>query len=561
MRSYVQHYRSLAAQAMLEPGFARHNFRQQEQLLRLSLLLLASFMMLSSPLSCEIRSAEAQPNVVSEPIKNKLAAYQAILQLIDSNFIEERHVSGLFDSIFASVMSTLDPHSYYQEPDRSMQYDRYIRGESYCYGLYYEYYNGQAVILQVTPNSPASDAGLLPGDRIDVVWGQPIETMSEAELDALLSAGNTLELIVTRNAGRKRVRAKLEGRPVYAKSVEVAEMIDKITGYIYLSGFIATSYYEMKRVLEDFTALGMKKLILDLRGNSGGLMKISNQVAGLFLPFHTRLCGERHRGETEIVYDTSFMPGRFTELDLVVLVDANTASAAEIVAGILQDHDRALIVGEQTFGKGVFQRRYGLPDGGSFALTEGHFYLPSGRCIQRRYEQTTYVDDRKPLQTGDNRPHSKDTLLPWQGIFHTASGRTVFGAQGIIPDVVLKDQDTTHPLIDELWEKQAFDRFADTLLNLNAEQYKQQYKDAKEFVARYQSKSELLPLFIKLARTQGVENAGKRIESHRGEVLHYIKRWICHRLFPDSGWRRSSLMKDKLFDEAIKLVGGQLVLN
>lgn len=552
MTSQVQPTRSRAITAPLEPRYLQH----REQAFSLSLLLFASFLLLSSPLSCEVRSASAQ---TTDRAAAKLATYQAIFELIDSYYVEERHLGGIIDSIMLDVLGKLDPHTYYSEPAAAERRAAYYQGEEYRFGFSYDYYDGRPVITYVIPNSSAANAGLLPGDNVNVLWGQPIETLTEEEIDQLIG-GERLEMIVTRLGGKKRTMVKMGRQPLYGKSVQIAEMLDHITGYIYLSGFIATSYYEMKRALEDMTAGGMKKLILDLRGNGGGLLKQANEVAGLFLPFHSRLAGYRGKGDTAITYDTSFMPGRFTDLELVVLIDGGSASSSEIVAGILQDHDRALIVGEQSYGKGLYQRIFDLPDGGSFTLTMGHFYLPSGRCTQRPYQGSTVTVPRMPLAYGDNNDHAKDTSIYWDGKYQTASGRAVYGGQGIIPEVIVK-YDTTSSFIVELRKSDAFERLMDTVLNLNAELLTKKYPDVATFVKQYEAKPEALPLFTKFANKLGIKNAGLRIEQQKKEVLIELKRWMAYRLFPENGWMRSALINDKQLQKAIKQLEQQFVLK
>ena len=560
MTSHVQPYCSRATVAQLEPSFLSQKASRQEQAVRLSLLLIASFLLLSSPLSCEVRSLHAQPNHISEQTKAKLAAYQAMLQLIDSYYVEERHVGGLIDSLMSAVMSKLDPHSYYNDPEDYASNKAYYSGEEERFGFRYECYNGQAVVQTVAEGSSAADAGLLPGDRIESVWGQPVSTLSEDELYEVALGGKRIEMVISRNAGRKRMPIKMDRRVIYDKSVEVAEMLDQITGYIYLSGFIATSYFEVKRVLEDFTALGMKKLIFDLRGNRGGLLREANYVAGLFLPYHTPLTGVKYRNDAVIRYDTSYMPGRYTDLELIVLIDQNSASAAEAVAGILQEYDRAVLIGQPTYGKGVSQQQFSLPDGGSFMMTTAKYYMPSGRCIQRIYDGANYVQAHPALEAGLNMDHEKDKQVSFDGIYKTKGGRTVYGGQGVIPEIIV-ELDTVPAVLPELNKLDVFERFADTMLNLNAEILLSKYRDARSFVQGYQPKKEMLALFTKQAGVLGLKDAPRRLQPVTDQLLHLIKRWFTHRLYPQTGWIVSGRSTDAQYKEAVRLVKQQLVLK
>jgi carboxyl-terminal processing protease len=561
MTTHVQPQRSHAIVASLEPSFLSQQIRQ-EQLVRLSLLLIASFLLLSSPMSCEVRSLHAQPNRVVDSVRLKLVRYQAMLQLIDSYYVDPRAVSGMIDSAMQTVLAQLDPHSWYMDAKEAHSSDVYFNNlqRSGSYGLSSQRVGKELIVRTVRTGSPAERGGIMPGDRIEKIWGQPASELSDDEIRSFFKKDNFMDLQLTRKAGSKRFKLRLTKNNTPGESVAFYEMLDAITGYIYLTGFVMSTISEMKDALKDLRAQGMTKLVLDLRDNSGGLLDQAHACAELFLDKGAKLTAVKHRNDTGLTYAVTVLPGEYLDLDMVVLVDDQTASAGEILAGVLQDHDRAVLIGTPTYGKGLVQNQFALPDGGAFRLTSGRYFLPSGRCIQREYRGSDYVAPWPKLKDGNNMDHKMDTAFASAGEFKTSKGRSVYGGEGVIPEIIVS-LDTLPALLEALYEADVFDPFLDDYLNYNAEFILSKYPSADRFVKSYTLPKEALPLLIKKANLKGVLNAGKLVDANKPIVLAYAKRWMCYRLFPEKGWIVSRRPTDTQFQFAIETLKQQLVLK
>ncbi len=561
MQRYVQPQRSRATQAPLEPVALNLKVLRQEQAFRLSLWMLASFLLLSSPLSCEVRGLHAQPNRVDGTTAAKLTRYQAMLQLIDSYYVDERRVSGLIDSLMATVMLQLDPHSFYMDREATIESNaHFFNKRAGTYGLA-AYRVGKDIVVRTVANGgPAERAGILPGDKIERIWGQPIQDLKEEEITAFFTTDNHIDLSISRKANSKRFTTRIIKNHMPERSVAFYHMLDAATGYIYLTAFITSTFNELQTALKDLESQGMKKLVLDLRDNSGGLLDQSHECASLFLDRGAKLTALMHRGDTGLVYATAKQDGPYRQLEMVVLVDEETASAGEILAGILQDHDRALLIGQPTYGKGLVQKQFDLPDGGAFRLTSSRYHLPSGRCIQRQYEGASYIGERKTIADGLNLDHHKDTLLEPTHKHGTAAGRSVYAGQGVVPEVVVS-LDTISTLIDELRNASAFNLFLDEYLNYNAGAILAKHKTVDHFLAHYSVSKATLPILVRKAKNGGVVDAGARIEKEQSTVLAYTKRWMCYRLYPETGWMLSRRQTDTQFQEAVKHLQQQLVFK
>lgn len=364
----------------------------------------------------------------------ELQTFSGVLNHIRLNYPDSVSYSELVAAAIRGVLRSLDPHNSYVSRLEWMKRSALERGELATVGIALEDVDGSATVLAVAPRSPAAKGGVLPGDRI-------------IALNDTVVAGLDMRTLELRLAGEKgsKVRVRLERgarlepdtfsitlkRNTFAvRSVSVVRMVDSITGFLRLEEFSGKASDEVHDALKKLRGMRARQVILDLRGNPGGAVVDAVEIASEFLPRNTVVF--RTRGRKRDV-DTTYVTkrdGDFVNLPLVVLIDERSASASEALAGSLQDHDRALLVGRRSFGKALMQSIFLLPSGDNVWLTIGRVVTPSGRFIQRRYHGIGYEQYRS---FGGRSGAEEDTLA----VFRTDAGRPVRGGGGIAPDIVV----------------------------------------------------------------------------------------------------------------------------
>lgn len=364
----------------------------------------------------------------------ELQTFSGVLNHIRLNYPDSVSYSELVAAAIRGVLHALDPHSAYESRVEWQKRSALERGELFTVGIALEDVEGAATVLAVAPRSPAAKGGVLPGDRL-----LALNDTSVAGLDM-----KTLEL---RLAGEKgsRVRLRLERGPrlepdtfsvtlkrnaYEVRSVSMVRMVDSVTGYLRLEDFLGKAADEVHDALKKLRGMRARRVILDLRANPGGSVTYAVEIASEFFPRNTVVF--RTRGRKRDV-DTTFVTkrdGEFRDVPLIVLIDERSASASEALAGSLQDHDRALLVGRRTFGKALMQSIFFLPTGDNVWLTVGRVLTPNGRFIQRRYRGLQY---EQYLSFAGKSGAVEDTTT----VFKTDAGRAVRGGGGIAPDVVV----------------------------------------------------------------------------------------------------------------------------
>jgi len=310
--------------------------------------------------------------------------------------------------------------------------------------------NNKVIVVAPFVGTPAYKAGLRPGDVIIAVDGKPTDNLGVSEVADLLKGpkGTTVHVTILRDGVDHPMEFTMQRAEIPRYSVDVHFVVRPGIGYMHVNQFNETTGHEVQQALEEFGDL--KGLILDLRGNPGGLLSEGVDVADKFLRRGAVIVSHRGRASAEKIYKaTHGNSGK--EYPLVVLVNRGTASAAEIVAGAIQDHDRGLIAGETTFGKGLVQTVYPLSENTGLALTTAKYYTPSGRLIQREYTGVSLYDYYNHLENEDNNPNKE--------VKQTDSGRQVLGGGGISPDVALAPQKNSK-FQDTLLQHYAFFNFA-----------------------------------------------------------------------------------------------------
>ncbi len=354
--------------------------------------------------------------------------------------------------VYASIhgmLSRLDPHTTFLEPDDYAAMREKQQGSFFGLGIQIQKRMGHITVIAPMEGTPAFKLGIRAGDIITHIEDEELkEDVSTDEVVRKLRGpkGTPVTITIRRPGLDEPIRMTLTRAEIPTLSVPYAFMIGPETGYIFLRDFTHTSSRELMAAIEKLDKRGMKRLLLDLRGNPGGVLDQAVDVADVFLPKGSKVVYTR--GRTPSSAQEYFAPGDGMHFDrpLVVLVNRGSASASEIVAGAIQDHDRGLIVGQRTWGKGLVQSVYTLPYGAGLALTTARYYTPSGRWIQRDYSDLlAYVNP----EDGDV-PQPEEAPRKSGEVFYTDAGRVVYAAGGITPDVMAKNDNRDSKLLAHL---------------------------------------------------------------------------------------------------------------
>lgn len=360
-------------------------------------------------------------------VKAQARLFDEVLQHLRRDYVDTLPDSLLYRRAATGVIEELhDPHSVFLDPRRLTRLDESTSGHYAGVGIQMDARDSGITVIAALPGTPAERAGIVTGDRIVEIDGKSTHGLTQEEaLKSLRGApGSTVRIVVERPGVPARLPFTLARAEIAVSPVQNALMVRDGVGYVDLTVFSTSAAADLGRVVDSLRAAGARSLVLDLRGDPGGLLDQGVGVADLFLDAGQKIVTTRGRTPDENHTFSDGAPQRFGGMPLVVLTDSGTASASEIVAGALQDHDRALVVGTATYGKGSAQRVFRLDDG-AVKLTTALWYTPSGRSINRpRPKGPDEVD-------GDGAPTDS---IP-RPRFRTDAGRTVLGGGGIVPDV------------------------------------------------------------------------------------------------------------------------------
>ncbi len=384
-------------------------------------------------------------------VRDSLSQFAEVYKVVEENYAEPVNPDkAIYNGAIPGMLHVLDPHSNFFDPKSYSLLKEDQRGKYYGVGMTVGPRNNKVIVIAPFVGTPAYRAGIRPGDIIIAVDGKPTDGMTTGDVADLLKGpkGTTVHITVLREGAEKPIEFAVVRDEIPRYSVDLHFMIRPGIGYMHVSGFNETTEHEVAAALDEMGDL--KGLILDLRQNPGGLLSEGVGVADKFLRKGQIIVSHHGRSSSEKRYVATHGNGG-KEYPLVVLVNRGTASAAEIVSGAIQDHDRGLIVGETTFGKGLVQTVYPLSENTGLALTTAKYYTPSGRLIQRDYSNISlydyYYNRDKIDQTADREVKLTD------------SGRTVYGGGGITPDVKI-DPAKSNKFQDSMLQHYVFFNFA-----------------------------------------------------------------------------------------------------
>lgn len=373
----------------------------------------------------------AQSATDESNLRNSMHSFSDVYALVEANYADklntEKADKAIYDGAIPGMLHVLDPHSNFYDPKAYAQMREDQSGHYYGVGMSIQPQADKIVVLAPMEGAPAFRAGIRPGDVILDVDGKPTAKLDSTAVASMLKGprGTHVSVTMGREGAPKPLTFDLVRDEIPRYSVDLAFMVKPGIGYIHINGFMETTSRELQEALDKFGP-NLQGLLIDLRGNPGGLLNEAVAVSDKFLQKGQVVVSQHGRAFQDQLYRAP--KGSDAKYPIVILVNRNTASAAEIVSGALQDHDRALVVGETTFGKGLVQTVFPISENTGLALTTYHYYTPSGRLIQRNYNGVSLYDyyyvrnDAAPADTTN-----KEVKL-------TDSGRLVYGGGGITPD-------------------------------------------------------------------------------------------------------------------------------
>ena len=417
--------------------------------------------------------------------------------------------------VYASIhgmLARLDPHTAFLEPDEFSAMKEKQHGSFYGLGIQIQKRMGKITVIAPMEGTPAYKMGIRAGDIITHVGDEELkDDIGTDEVVRKLRGpkGSQVTITIRRVGFAEPIKLTITRAEIPTRSVRYAFMLEPGIGYIMLSDFTHTSSKELDEALQKLQKQGMKKLLFDLRGNPGGVLEQAVDVSDVFVPKGSMVVYTR--GRTATSAQEYYAPGDAPHFDqpLVVLVNRGSASASEIVAGAIQDHDRGVLVGQRTWGKGLVQSVYTLSYGAGLALTTARYYTPSGRWIQRDYSDLlAYVNPGDPdanAETGDQAPHGEGA------VFYTDAGRVVYAQGGITPDVIVKN-DRDSKLLQQLLARYAFFNFAVDWLARHP-------KVTEDFTITPEIRDEFFQFVEKSAHYSTAEELGKQYAEDPNKTL------------------------------------------
>lgn len=483
--------------------------------------------------------------------------FRELLSLIHTDYLEPTNTDSLADAALESMVEELDPHSYYISRKEVLSGAIQLESNFEGIGAEFQLIDDTIWVSAVLRGSPSEKAGLKAGDRILKVNKIPVSgaNITHLEISTLVRGpkGTQVNVDIIRNMEGKCLTLNIIRDKIPSRSVDFADLVEPTVGYIKCSRFTQNTGYEVREALVDLLGKGMKSLILDLRDNSGGYVSSAIKVADEFLPSNQLIVYTEGRNPEHNAKTYASSTGLFESGNLVVIINESTASAAEIVTGALQDHDRALVIGRRSFGKGLVQSPITLTDGSEVRLTISRYFTPSGRCIQKgfqRRKRQAYFKDLDARQiTGEF--YNKDSIKVYgRPVFKTNMGRKVYGGGGIIPDIfVSKDSLMQSEVVSKLVDKPVLYAFILKYFNQHKDQFERMSFD--DFIGGYQLDGTALEQLYQHLREAGSEINPREFEKMKSQFSLNVKAGLARCLWQSKGFFKVLISKDKEIKKSI----------
>lgn len=479
--------------------------------------------------------------------------------LIERQFVDSISMDSLSEIVIPLMMEKLDPHSVYIPAREMQQMNEPLEGEFDGIGVVFNAATDTVVVLNIVPNGPSAKAGVVPGDRIIEVNDTLIAGVNMSQFDIMKRLrgprGSEVKLSLERRGIDELVDVVVVRDAIPIHSIESSFMVNENTGFIRLSQFARTSHAEILQSIAELRAEGMTRLVFDLRGNSGGFLDQAILIANEFLPEGKLIVYTEDRNGHQLK-QYSDGKGTATDIALVVLIDEDSASSSEILAGAVQDNDRGTIIGRRSFGKGLVQNQIPYSDGSALRLTIARYYTPTGRSIQRPYENGKELDYHMDIfrRYQNNEFFSADSIHFADSLkYTTPKGKVVYGGGGIMPDIFVP-MDTTYfsPFYIEVTGKNILYRYT--------MEYADHHRNALNKVKTMSDLSTLLDSdktmfddFVSYALHHGVRPSQRDINNSRKVMEAQLRAYIGRNtVLEDDGFYYNIFPIDNVVSTALK---------
>lgn len=487
----------------------------------------------------------------------KRSSVQEVIDLVNLRYVDKVNTDTLTDDAIQAMLSHLDPHSVFIPARYLDEVNEDLQGNFEGIGVEFYIINDTVNITNVLADGPSDKAGLQVGDQFLKVGDSTVAGHIDGDrIKKLLRGpgGSDVQVVLLRN--KQIVKATITRGTIPLYSVDASYMLDPTTGYIHLNKFSGTTYEEFMQATEKLQKLGMKQLVFDLRDNGGGILGEAVDIVDEFLDDNKLIVYTQGDKQARQEFRCK-RPGLLEKGKVVLLVDENSASASEVVAGALQDWDRATIVGRRTFGKGLVQEQYDLTDGAALRLTVARYYTPLGRNIQKPYNKGRAAYNGEVAERFHNGEMIKgDTSANHTGpAYKTKSGRTVYGGGGITPDVFIPfDTAGYSQPVYALFNNQTFSQFIYTYYMQNRS-YFSQFKSPADFAQRFDQLGTAWNSLVNFAAKDSIK-LQSITPRDKAEVEQRIKTWLARQIWRMPGYyevnNRSDTMVKKALEEIKK---------
>jgi carboxyl-terminal processing protease len=504
----------------------------------------------------------------SQVISEGTFKFGRTLSLIDAFYVDSTDLGVLTDKAIIEVLKNLDPHSTYISAKDVKEMNEPLNGNFEGIGVHFNLLRDSIIIIEPIAGGPSEKIGIRAGDRILTIDKEKVTgigiTTAGVRSRLMGAKGTKVDITVSRKGVKEILEFTIIRDKIPIYSVDASYMLDKETGYIKLNKFAATTEKEFSETVTNLKKSDMKNLVLDLRGNGGGYMLAATELADKFFDDQKLLVYLVGRKTPRQEYKSSGS-GSLSSSRVVVLTDEGSASASEIFAGAMQDWDRGVILGRRTFGKGLVQNGFYLTDGSMIRLTIARYYTPTGRSIQRPYNDgyDKYMENFFKRYTDGELMSADSVHFPDSLKYKTlVNKRVVYGGGGIMPDVFVSvDTSYNSAYFNRLFAKNVLNSFTLEYYDRNRTMLNSQYKSFDDFKKKFEFSPDDIKSFIAKGEAEGVKYNEAQFKISKDEILLILKGLIASNMWQISDYYKIINEKDKVIDKALKFISDKKSYN